>query len=434
MAGSVPHADATPLTERLADALAYPSQPGPLSTLAAIAASHVVADWLPSLPGMLIDFVTWAAFLKYAFEALRWSANGRDTAPELSFLVGESAGWFGVGVLVIGQLAVIGAARFYGPGAGYVVGAVVVLAMPAIMMLIAVEDATLLALNPVSWLRIAARLGTAYFALVVFFALAVAAQVALAVALGVVLPRFIAIFAVHFASGWLLLANFRLIGMLIHDRRDELGYAGDLTLRDDPQPTDPVDAVIASAQLRAAAGDASGAAALLLDELRSRPKSIALHLEYRRRLREAGDTATLAAHGRGFVPVLLDLDQDRLAIDVARESQQCNADFVLDEPADITRLAAAAANTAQTQVALSLLDGFHLRFPAHADVVRNLLLAAKLLAERMNDDAGARALLQHVAREFPDHPQAAEAQRYLDFLDRLGAADPRAAKATASRS
>ena len=433
MAGSVPHADAPPLLERLADALAYPRQPGPLSTLAAIAASHVVADWLPGWPGMLIDFIIWAAFLKYAFEALRWSANGRDAAPELSFLVGESTGWFGVGVLVICQLAVIGAAHFYGPAAGYVAGAVVALAMPAIMMLIAVEDAALLALNPVSWLRIAARLGAAYFALVVFFALAIAAQIALTAALGAVLPRFIAIFALHFATGWLLLANFRLIGALIHDRRDELGYAGDLTLRNAPQPADPADAMIASAQRRAASGDAVGAAALLLDELRTRPKSVALHLEYRRWLREAGDTATLAAHGRGFIPVLLDLDQDRLAIDIARESQQCDAGFALDEAADITRLAVAAANAGQTRVALSLLDGFHVRFPAHADVMRNLLLAAKLLAERMNDEARARALLQHVRREFPDHPQTAEAQRYLDFLDRLGAADPRAAKPAASR-
>jgi len=421
------------LLERLADALAYPNQSGPLSTLTAIAASHVVADWLPGWPSMLIDFIVWAAFLKYAFEALRWSANGRDAAPELSFLVGESTGWFGVGVLVICQIAVIGAAHFYGPTAGYVTGAVVALAMPAIMMLIAVEDAALLALNPMSWLRIAARLGAAYFVLVIFFALAVVVQVVLTAALGAVLPRFIAIFALHFAIGWLLLANFRLIGSLIHDSRDELGYAGDLTLRNDPQPADPADAMIASAQRRAASGDAAGAAALLLDELRRRPKSVALHLEYRRWLREAGDTATLAAHGRGFIPVLLDLDQDRLAIDIARESQQCDAGFALDESADITRLAAAAANAGQTRVALSLLDGFHVRFPVHADVVRNLLLAAKLLAERMNDDARARALLQHVGREFPDHPQAAEAQRYLDFLDRLDAADPRAARTIAAR-
>jgi len=433
VAAPVPRADAPPLLECAGDALAYPSQPGPLSTLAAIAASHVVADWLPGWPSMLIDFIIWAAFLKYAFEALRWSANGRDTAPELSFLVGESTGWFGVGVLVICQITLLGAAYFFGPGAGYFAGAVIAFAMPAIMMLIAVEDAALLALNPVSWLRIAARLGAAYFALVVFFALAVATQTALSVALGAVLPRFVAIFAMHFANGWLLLANFRLIGMLIHDRRDELGYTGDLMLRDDPQPADPADAMIASAQRRAASGDAIGAAALLLDELRRRPKSVALHLEYRRWLREAGDTATLAAHGRGFIPVLLDLDQDRLAIEVARESQRCDAGFALDEAADITRLATAAANAGQTQVALSLLDGFHVRFPAHADVVRNLLLAAKLLAERMNDDARARALLQHVKREFADHPQAAEAERYLDFLERLGAADPRAARTIAAR-
>lgn len=426
-------ADARPLLERLADALAYPSQSGPLSTLAAIAASHVVADWLPSWPGMLIDFIAWAAFLKYAFEALRWSANGRDAAPELSFQVGESTGWFGVGVLVIGQLAVIGGAHFYGAGAGFAAGLVAAFAMPAIMMLIAVEDAALLALNPLSWLRIAGRLGAAYFVLVLFFALAVVAEIALAAALGAVLPRFIAVFTLHFAIGWLLLANFRLIGTLIHDRRDELGYAGDPLLRDEPQAADDTDAVIASARRRAATGDAAGAASLLLDELRTRPKALVLHSEYRRWLREAGDAATLAAHGKGYIPLLLDLGQDRLAIDIARESQQCDAGFALDEPADITRLASAAADVGQTQVALSLLDGFHERFRGHADSVRNLLLAAKLLAERMNKEAPARALLQEAKREFPGHPMIAEVDRYLEFLDRLDASSPRIAKTSAPR-
>ncbi|MFT3791735.1 MAG: hypothetical protein QM741_11830 [Rudaea sp.] len=424
MAGSAPQADAPPLLERLSDALAYPSQPGPLSTLAAIAATHVVADWLPSLPSMLIDFIAWAAFLKYGFEALRWSANGRDAAPELSLLVGESAGWFGVGVLVVAQLAVFGAAHFYGQGAGLAAGIVAAFAMPAIMMLIAVEDSTLLSLNPLAWLRIAARLGAAYFALVVFFALTVAAQIALAGALVAALPRFVAIFALHLATGWLLLANFRLIGTLIHDHRDELGYAGDPLLRDEPQTRDDADPVIASARRRGAGGDAAGAAALLLDELRARPKALVLHDECRRWLREAGDAATLAAHGKGYIPLLLDLGQDRLAIDIARESQQCDAGFALDDPADITRLAAAAANAGQTQVALGLIDGFHERFRGHADTVRNLLLAARLLAERMNKEASAHALLQRARQEFPEHAMIPEVDRYLEFLDRLGASGP----------
>ncbi|WP_347261837.1 hypothetical protein [Rudaea sp.] len=426
MSESASHLDATPLLERLVEALVYPRQSGSLSTLAAIAATHVVADWLPSLPGMLIDFIAWTTFLKYALEVLRWSANGRDTAPEFGFLVSESAGWFGIGVLIVCQILVVVAGSRYGTGAALAVGAAIAFAVPAIMMLIAIEDSYWLALNPLSWLRIAARLGAVYFVPVAFFALVVAAQILLAAALGAVLARFIAVFALHFAVGWLLLANFRLIGVLIHDHGDEFDYAGDPGLRRETPTADNADKVIASARTRAASGDAAGAAALLLDELRTNPQSIGLHVEYRRWLREAGDAATLAAHGRGFIPVLLDLGQDARAVDIARESQQGDPGFALDEPADITRLAAAAANAGQTQVALPLLGGFHKRFPGHPDVVRNYLLAAKLLAERMNKVTPARALLQQVKRESPDHPALAEVDRYLEFLDRVDAANPRA--------
>ncbi|MBS0581591.1 MAG: hypothetical protein JSS42_00640 [Proteobacteria bacterium] len=286
MSESASHLDAPPLLERLVEALVYPRQSGSLSTLAAIAATHVVADWLPSLPGMVIDFIAWTTFLKYALEVLRWSANGRDTAPEFGFLVSESAGWFGIGVLIVCQILVVVAGSRYGTGAALAVGAAIAFAVPAIMMLIAIEDSNWLALNPLSWLRIAARLGAVYFVPVAFFALVVAAQTLLAAALGAVLARFIAVFALHFAVGWLLLANFRLIGVLIHDHGDEFDYAGDPGLRRETPTADNADKVIASARTRAASGDAAGAAALLLDELRTNPQSIGLHVEYRRWLRE----------------------------------------------------------------------------------------------------------------------------------------------------
>ena len=72
--------------ERWREIFAYPLQPGALSTNVALAISHLVAH-LPV--GFILDLLVWTAFFKYAFEVLRWSANGREQAPEISFTVGD---------------------------------------------------------------------------------------------------------------------------------------------------------------------------------------------------------------------------------------------------------------------------------------------------------------------------------------------------------
>ena len=75
------HESARPYHERWPDILVYPMQAGALSTIVAVAFAHL-ATLLPA--GFIIDLFVWAAFFKYAFEVLRWSANGRDTArPEV---------------------------------------------------------------------------------------------------------------------------------------------------------------------------------------------------------------------------------------------------------------------------------------------------------------------------------------------------------------
>ena len=127
---------------------------------------------------------------------------------------------------------------------------------------------------------------------------------------------------------------------------------------------------------------------------------------------------------------MLRQNQERRAIEVARECQVLDPAFALDDPADVTRLAHAAAEAGQTQLALALLAGFHKRFRAHADIARNYLLAAKLWAERMNKHMQARAMLQQIKLTLPNDPTIPQVDAYLAFLDKVAAtpAKPAGAK------
>jgi tetratricopeptide (TPR) repeat protein len=192
-----------------------------------------------------------------------------------------------------------------------------------------------------------------------------------------------------------------------------------------PQEAGPDERIIASARRRAAEGDVDGAIALLRDEIAVQPGAVALHEEYRHWLRHEDRQGDLLANSRHYVAALLERGQEHAALDAAREAFALDPGFALDKPEPVTRLAAAAAAAGQSQLALNLLAGFHKRFRNHADIARNYLLAAKLMAERMNREMQARALLQQIKIVLPDDPLIPEVDAYLAFLDQLAATPPR---------
>ncbi len=60
--------------------------------------------------------------------------------------------------------------------------------MPAMMMILALEEGVGRALNPIAWLMIAERVGRPYFALVGFFAAALIVQSVFALVIARILP------------------------------------------------------------------------------------------------------------------------------------------------------------------------------------------------------------------------------------------------------
>jgi hypothetical protein len=411
-----------PLRERWPQVVSYALHPAALSTIVAIAVSHVVVLMIPL--GWLLDLVVWAAFFKYGFEVLRWTANGRDRAPEISFTVSDDIGRYAVLLLVLIEVLLIVITLYYGPIPAAVIGVVLMFAMPAMVMILALEEGMARALNPLAWLMLMSRLGNQYFILVGFFCAALIMQSLVAIAIRSALPGFIANFITFSIVNYFLLTTFHLIGSVIYENRDSLGYTGHLELNDEVPYTDPSRSVLDAARTRAATGDTKGAALLVRDELANHPDQLPLHDEYRHWLRQDNDKTELVAHAKKYIPILLSKEQDRRAMEVTRESQVIDPAFALDNADDITRLAHFAAEAGQTQLAMGLLAGFHKRFRNHPAIGRNYLLAAKLWAERMNKEMQARAMLQQIKVTMPNDPVIPQVDAYIAFLDKLAATPP----------
>ena len=408
-----------PYHERWPQILRYPLQQAALTTIVAIAVAHLV-QFVPVF-GALLDLLVWASFFQYAFEVLRWTANGRAQAPEIALTVSEGTGRYAVALAILVCAAIMLANFFMGRTAAFVIGALLMSALPAMMMILALEEGVARALNPLAWLMIAARIGRPYLVLVAMFIGALFVQSFIALLLAQEMPDFIATPPTYFVVGYLMIANFHLIGSVIHDHRDELGYSGHLQLHETPKKADAARAIIDSARHAAAAGDARGAADLLKEEIKAHPQMAALHDEYRHWLQQLDAKAELTQHGRSYIPLLLAQDRDRRAVEVARECQMLDPAFALDKAEDVTRLAHDVAEAGHAQLALSLLGGFHKRFRNHPDIGRNYLLASRLLAEKMNKEMQARAMLNQIKLTLPDDPIIPQVNDYLAFLDKLAA-------------
>ena len=422
------HESARSYKERWPEIFAYPLQPGALSTIVALALSHLVAH-IPL--GFILDLFVWFAFFKYGFEVVRWSANGRAEAPEISFTVGDGIARYATLLLVLAEVSMLLTAVFYGPGPALVIGVTLMVALPAIITLLAVDENMVAAINPIAWIALAIRLRGTYLILVAVFCIALFVQSTVAAAVAGMLPAFVVTPLVFFVVNYLMIANFHLIGWVIHEHADELGYTGHVELQSVPADAGPDERVIDSARRRAAAGDIAGAAALLRDEIGVRPDALALQAEFRHWLREAGDKVELVGQGRAYIPQLLAANQDHAALEVARDCLAIDSTFTLDKGEDVTRIAHAAAAAGRSQLALHLLTGFHKRFRNHADIARNYLLAAKIMAERLNKEMQARALLHQVKVVLPDDPLIAEVDAYLAFLDKLAATPAKAPQTSA---
>ena len=148
---------ARPYHERWPEILRYPLHAAALSTIIAIAVAHSMVLLL-LVVGPLLDLLVWAAFFKYAFEVLRWSANGRDEPPEISLTVGDAIGRYAVMLLILIELAVILAAISFGTAGAMLFGLLVATVMPAMVMILAIDEDLVRALNPLAWIALMIRL------------------------------------------------------------------------------------------------------------------------------------------------------------------------------------------------------------------------------------------------------------------------------------
>ena len=416
------HTPIVPFWNRLRAISLYGLREESLTTLVTFSACELLT-LLPGV-GWFMGLLITVALYRYGFEALRSTADGRMEPPPGGFHFDESAGWRAVrlqiGFILLGILAIL----LLGPIAGLIVAIVLAFGWPGAMMSLAIDESVAHAINPGTWLSIMGRLGWPYF-IVTLLCFVIYLSMANAQALFTpFLPHAAAIVIARFLSGYALVTTFHLMGYLIYQYQDELGYTPDQPMSAAPAPSDPDRDVLDQTEALVREGKADDAAKLLHDHLRGRGGADTAHLQYRKLMRLGGDKEGLLQHGREYISSLLSRDKDNLAIDVARECSELDPAFAPSRAEDTTRIAHKAAQLGHSQTALRLLSGFHRRHPDSPDIPKNYLLVATLMFERLNRDKDARALLVQLQKNYPDHELQPRIAAQLSLVERMLAQAP----------
>lgn len=383
-----------PFWRRLRAISTYPFRGDALFTVLLLSAAQLLTA-LPVM-GFFIGLFLLLWAYKYAFSVLRDTANGHMESQVGVLEAPDSVVFKFIALIVVMFLMLVPVGLILGTPA-FLLGLVLItLAQPAATMSLAMDENLGNALNPATWLAIISRIGLPYGLL---WLLLMVFQISAANAQGWLaqyLPGAIAAVVTQAAFLWGLFATFHLMGYLIYQYHEALGFEPNRHTHAVDIPRNRESELVAAASARVREGDSAGALALLREEMRERALSLEAHELYRRLLRTENDREALLQHGRQYLHLLLVEKQDRKALALARECLDLDPAFSPLEGKDGLRLAERAEHLSQHKLAADLLIGTARSHARDAVGTEAALRAARVLRERYDRDDLARQLLDFV--------------------------------------
>lgn len=391
-----------PFWNRLNAIALYPFKDAALVTLIVLSLSSLLGLF-PGPGGFILGVVVWFAAYRYAFEILVRTAHGQLDPPELTTHTDSGVVWrfFGVWILFLAAIQLV--AWIAGPIVAILVMMLLSILMPGAIMSLAIDGDLLHAINPATALEMIRRIGAPYFAT---FGLLFVFQVSASNAgtlLAAFMPALVAELLVMTTTLWGLFATFHLMGYLVFQYHEVLGFTP-AQFGTKPKLRTRDSDLMQAAQNMVADGDVAAAISLLGGEMRERAVPLDAHALYRRLLHSRNDATALLQHAGPYLNVLVLEKKDRLALGLLRESLEADPDFTPLQAEGGHRLAQRACDMGQTKLAIDLWLAMIKHWPREPARVEWALAVAPLLAQR-DRLALARAVLERSARGLDDPPQ-----------------------------
>lgn len=407
----------TPFWQRLPRFFAYPAHSGALVFLLLL--SFFSAFGVFAFVGIIVQILVVIVFMKYAYRALAQTALGYLDPPAMGADDDLVVPFKQVLLLFCFAVANFAIFNLFGRFAYNLVYLLTTLALPASTMVLAVNRSFFRALNPFILGSMIRRIGLPYFILFAFlFALSKGAEIAMGMLYGVI-PEWAFLPTLNFIAMYFGLIMFTMMGYVIYQYHEVLdfGIAVEPQTQVEAQETVVLHPALQESKILIQEGRFEQAIDLLAQQVNASPADLGLRQRYHRLLMGSRDIEALSRHGEEYLARLVRARRMPEAMVLYRELVALVPDCKPRDPGYVSLLAHAFIASGQAKLALAVLNKFHTLFPTHRDVVANYFLAARIMAEKLNQDDNARKLLRYLLKQYSQHALAGEIQAYLAVLD-----------------
>lgn len=354
--------------------------------------------------GVIASLLLLLALFKYNYAVIRHTAEGHMTPPPLA----EAFTGSGFSI-VLKQVAVFIAliaiallvTAYFGSFAGLLVMAFVVLALPASIMVLAMEESVRAAINPLNLATLMARIGRHYFLLYLFLILLTIASSEAQSFAWTHLDPLIANPLAGFLNSTYTLILFHMLGYLLFEYQEELGFASDLQEASpvaDHHPQDRSRRISADIDMGLKDGQYDRVTAILEETLKRDPAD-PVRLEQLYRLSMARrDIRTLTRHHPKLMRWMAGSRRPAELQALFTLLEEADPEFRLQDPGLILACADAFYHQQEFRRVLLLLRDFHKRFPDAAQTGPAYLLVARTLANGFGQWDKAASYLAFVIR------------------------------------
>jgi tetratricopeptide (TPR) repeat protein len=409
--------EVVPFWNRIGAFFRYPFHTDPLLVIAICTLVPLLISG--NIVGLIVSLVLILALLKYTYAVINHTAEGHMKPPPLS--VAFTGSGFNIVILQLLVFILMGALvsaamMVGGPILMLVALALVALALPASVMVLAMEHSVAAAVNPMNLAVLISRIGSPYFLLYGYLILlSIASGAAQEFAFNHFAPQMANILA-GFLNSTFTLMLFHMLGYLLFQYQEELGFASDHQDEEslaEMQGRDRTHRFDADIDMNLKDGNYDRVQSMLKESLKREPSNAHRLEQFHALLTARDDRQELYRYHPRLLTMLADKnDGDRMASLLAT-IETIEPSFRLNDPELALHCAKTLYHRSQFKPALKLLQDFHKRFPDSECLPHAYLTVAQALANGLGQWEKATAFLTFIKKRCANHPLHEQIDVYL---------------------
>ncbi|MDJ0814876.1 MAG: tetratricopeptide repeat protein [Desulfobacterales bacterium] len=376
--------------------------------------------------GSFLQGAMWLMILKYSFESLKATASGNLKPPPvntqtISDDIVQVFKQFAIYLLIFIGFAYISAKAGVLLGFAFLIAALFF--VPSMIILLVTTGSLLQAINPAVFVGLTFRIGWAYFLMYFFLFLLGSAPAFLAQYIIRFLPADVHPMLFSFAQNFYTIISYHLMGYVILQYHDRIGYQVDFEDFMDPAAEtyetpkfDPDAAILGRAEPLIREGKLDEAIKLIQTMTAETPISgIKLSERYYNLLKMKKRRPELSEHAVRHLDLLTEGSEKRKAIAVFTECRMADPGFC-PTAAALFKVAGWLNETGKTKAAIAVYNTIAKSYPDNPLVPKAYFRIAQIFHDRLMNREQAIKALDLLLRKYPDHDIIPQAESFLARL------------------